>query len=44
MKVGDKLNYYGKQVVVLETNNTDCLIRFESGTKICTNKLAFSKQ
>lgn len=43
MKIGDKLNYFGKEVTVLETNQTHVLIQFESGTKICTNKFTFSK-
>lgn len=44
MKIGDTLNYFGQSVKVLDLNYTHVLIEFESGTKICTNKLTFSKQ
>lgn len=43
MKIGQKLNYFGKTVEVVEFNQTHVLIQFESGTKICTNKNTFSK-
>jgi len=43
MKVGEKLNYFGKSVEVVEFNNTHCVIKFENGTKICTNKNTFFK-
>ena len=42
MKAGDELNYYGKKVIVLETNSTHVLVEFENGTKICTPKLTFA--
>lgn len=41
MKIGDKLNYFGKDVEVVEFNKTHVLIKFESGSKICTNRLIF---
>jgi hypothetical protein len=43
MKIGDTLNYFGESVIVLDLNSTHVLIQFESGTKLCTNKLTFSK-
>jgi hypothetical protein len=43
MKIGDKLNYFGKTVEVVEFNSTHCVIKFEDGTKICTNKNTFFK-
>ncbi len=43
MKKGQKLNYFGKTVEVVDLNNTHVLIQFESCTKICTNRFTFSK-
>lgn len=43
MKIGDKLNYYGKTVEVVEFNYTHCVVKFENGTKLCTNKNTFFK-
>lgn len=43
MKIGDKLNYYGKNVVVINLNLTHCVVEFENGTKLCTNKNTFFK-
>lgn len=44
MKIGDKLNYYGKDCEVVDFNQTHVLIQFESGTKICTNRFSFAKK
>jgi hypothetical protein len=41
MKIGDKLNYFGKDAEVVDFDNTHVLIRFKSGAKICTDKLTF---
>jgi hypothetical protein len=41
MKIGDKLDYFGKTVTVIDLNYTHCLVRFEDGTKLCTNKNTF---
>ena len=41
MKIGQKVNYFGKEVEVVEFNKTHVLIKFESGIKICTNRLMF---
>lgn len=41
MKIGDIVNYFGKDVEVVDVDKTHVLIKFESGTKICTNKLYF---
>ncbi len=43
MKIGEKLNYYGKDCEVLEFNKTHVLIIFESGSKSCVNKFSFEK-
>jgi hypothetical protein len=43
MKIGDKLNYFGQSVEVVNLNQTHVLIQFKSGLKLCTNKLTFSK-
>jgi len=43
MKIGEKLNYYGKDCEVLEFNKTHVLIIFESGSKFCVNKFSFEK-
>jgi len=40
---GNKINYFGKTVEVVDSNDKYVLILFDSGTKICTNKLSFSK-
>jgi hypothetical protein len=42
MNTGDKLNYFGKPVEVVESNTTHVLIKLKSGAKICTDKLAFN--
>tara|TARA_R110000782_G_scaffold255292_1_gene344049 strand:- start:205 stop:345 length:141 start_codon:yes stop_codon:yes gene_type:complete len=44
MNIGDKLNYFGKDVEVVDFNKTHVLIIFKSGIKICTNKFSFKKQ
>ena len=41
MKIGDKLNYFGKSVEVVEFNRTHVLVKFENGAKLCTTKLYF---
>ena len=41
MRIGDKLNYFGKYVEVVDFDKTHVLIMFKSGAKICTNKLYF---
>lgn len=42
MKIGDKLNYFGKSVEVVKFDNTHVLVRFESGSLLCTPKSTFS--
>lgn len=39
--IGKKLNYFGKQVTVLDENKTHFLVQFESGTKIATPRSTF---
>ncbi len=41
MKVVDKLKYFGTDCEVIDFNKTHVLIKFESGTKICTNRFSF---
>jgi hypothetical protein len=43
MKKGDKLNYFGKDVEVVESNQTHVLIKFNNGSKLCTPKSTFNK-
>jgi len=43
MTIGDKLNYFGKDCVVLDFDKTHVLIQLASGTKICTPKSTFEK-
>lgn len=43
MIIGQKLNYFGKDVEVVEFNRTHVLIKFEDNTKICTLKSTFDK-
>lgn len=40
-KKGNKLNYFGSIVEVVNSDNTHVVILFENGTKICTNKNTF---
>ena len=40
--IGKKLNYYGKEVTVINEDKTHVLIQFKSGTKIATPKATFS--
>jgi hypothetical protein len=41
MKKGDIVNYFGKSAEVVDLNATHVLIKFENGSKICTNKNLF---
>ena len=43
MVIGQKLNYFGKEVEVVEFNSTHVLIKFKSGLKIATPKTTFDK-
>ena len=43
MRIGDKLNYYGKDCEVVDFNKTHVLIKLESGSKFCVNKFSFDK-
>lgn len=42
MKIGQKLNYFGKNVKVVKFDNTHVLVKFESGSLLCTPKSTFS--
>ena len=37
------LNYFGKKVKVIKSNETHVLIEFETGVKICANKNTFKE-
>lgn len=43
MKTGQMLNYFGKDVEVIEFNRTHVLVKFENGTKLCTLRSTFDK-
>jgi hypothetical protein len=43
MKIGDTVNYFSKEAIILDLNQTHVLIQFKSGLKLCTSKLTFSK-
>jgi len=43
MKIGDRVNYFGKEAEVLEFNKTHVLIKFINGSKLCTTKTAFNR-
>lgn len=44
MKIGDIVNYFGRDAEVIDLNQTHCLIKFiDSGTKLCTQKSTFEK-
>jgi len=40
---GNKLNYFGSDAEVVDSNKTHVLIMLYNGTKICTNKQTFLK-
>ena len=41
-EIGNELNYFGKKVEVVTSNDKYVLIKFSSGTKTCTSKLTFT--
>ena len=41
MQIGDVVNYFGKDAEVIYFDKTHVLIKFKSGTIICTDKLTF---
>jgi len=43
MKIGQKLNYFGKSVEVVEFNHTHVLVKFKNNAKLCTLKTTFNK-
>ena len=38
---GNKLNYFGRECTVIESNEKYVLIQFNSESKICTSKSSF---
>lgn len=43
MKIGDTVNYFGKEAEVLLFDKTHVVIKFKNGTKLCTTKTAFDR-
>jgi len=43
MKIGDIVNYFGKEAEVLQFDKTHVVIKFKNGTKLCTTKTAFNR-
>ncbi len=43
MKIGDTVNYFGKEAEVLLFDKTHVVIKFKSGSVLCTTKSTFSK-
>ena len=43
MKIGDKLNYFGKSVEVVKFDSTHVVVKLESGSLFCTNRNTFTK-
>jgi hypothetical protein len=43
MKIGDIVNYFGKEAEVVLFNNSHVVIRFKDGSKLCTKKTAFNR-
>jgi hypothetical protein len=43
MKIGDIVNYFSKEAEVVLFNTSHVVIKFKDGSKLCTNKLTFSK-
>lgn len=43
MKIGQIVNYFGKEAEVVDLNNTHVLIKFKSGSKLCTPISTFNK-
>jgi hypothetical protein len=43
MKIGDIVNYFGKQAEVVLFDRTHVVIKFEDGSKLCTTRTAFDR-
>jgi hypothetical protein len=43
MKIGDTVNYFGKQAKVVLFDRTHAVIQFENGSKLCTNKTGINR-
>lgn len=43
MKIGDILNYFGKEAEVVLFDRTHVVIKFKDGSKLCTTKTAFNR-
>jgi hypothetical protein len=43
MKIKQKLNYFGRDCEVVDLNTTHVLVRFASGSQLCTPRSTFEK-
>jgi hypothetical protein len=43
MKIGDIVNYFGKQAEVVLFDRTHVVIKFKDGSKLCTTRTAFDR-
>jgi hypothetical protein len=43
MKIGDIVNYFGKEAEVVLFNTSHVVIKFKDGSKLCTTKTAFNR-
>ena len=43
MRIGNTVNYFGKQAEVVNFDKTHVVIKFENGTTLCTMKSTFNK-
>ena len=41
MNIGNKVKYFGKVAEVVKFDKTHVVIKLESGTQLCTNRLMF---
>lgn len=43
MKIGDTVNYFGKEAEVVLFNTSHVVIKFKDGSRLCTTKAAFNR-
>ena len=43
MKIGDTVNYFGKEAEVVLFNTSHVVIKFKDGSRLCTTKTAFNR-
>jgi hypothetical protein len=44
MKIGDIVNYFGKQAEVVLFDRTHVVIKFEDGSKFCTKIIGLNRE